>query len=79
MQHIGKTLKGLISIKLITKIFLFQGCVDNYAKCPEWSMSGACGMNPEFMAFNCRESCGACGFKSGTYIRQMKLGKCGVF
>jgi secreted trypsin-like serine protease len=21
-------------------------------------------MNPEFMAFNCRESCGACGFKS---------------
>ena len=42
-------------------------------------MSGACGMNPEFMAFNCRESCGACGFKSGTYIRQMKLGKCGVF
>ena len=28
-------------------------------------MSGACGMNPEFMAFNCRESCGACGFKSG--------------
>jgi len=40
------------------------GCVDNYAKCPEWSMSGACGMNPEFMAFNCRESCGACGFKS---------------
>ena len=53
-------------------MFLFQGCVDNYAKCPEWSMSGACGMNPEFMAFNCRESCGACGFKSGTLTSLIK-------
>ena len=50
-----------------TKIISFQGCFDNYAKCPEWSLSGACGINPEFMAFNCRESCGACGFKSGMF------------
>ena len=45
-------------------------------------MSGACGMNPEFMAFNCRESCGACGFKSGIFksrITRSRLGKNGVF
>ncbi len=54
----------------------FQGCFDEYAKCPEWARSGACGINPKFMAFNCRESCGACGFKSGIFkfgvIHQVK-------
>ena len=55
------------------KYISFQGCYDNYAKCPEWSRSGACGMNPEFMAFNCRESCGACGFKSGIFKSGIKL------
>ena len=44
-------------------------------------MSGACGVNPEFMAYNCRESCGACGFKSGIFLsrlKRMRLGKIGV-
>ena len=42
----------------------FQGCVDEYEKCPQWSRAGHCRANSDFMFFHCRESCGACGFKS---------------
>ena len=42
----------------------FQGCVDEYEKCPQWSRAGHCTGNSDFMFFHCRESCGACGFKS---------------
>ena len=42
----------------------FQGCVDEYEKCPQWSRSGFCEKFTDFMFFNCRESCGGCGFKS---------------
>jgi len=41
-----------------------NGCVDHYEKCQIWSRDGHCATNPLFMFFNCRESCGSCGFKS---------------
>jgi len=41
-----------------------KGCVDEYEKCPQWSRAGHCRANSDFMFFHCRESCGACGFKS---------------
>ena len=48
----------------VDKSFILQGCVDEYEKCPQWSRLGHCSNNPYFMNFNCRESCGTCGFKS---------------
>ena len=42
----------------------FQGCVDNYENCPAWTRLGFCDTNAKFMLFNCRESCGTCGFRS---------------
>jgi len=48
------------------------GCVDNYAKCPEWSRAGRCALDPLFMAFNCRESCGSCGYKSAHYASKIQ-------
>ena len=38
--------------------------MDEYELCPQWSRLGFCHNKPEFMNFNCRESCGSCGFKS---------------
>ena len=32
--------------------------------CPQWSRSGYCHKESQFMYFHCRESCGSCGFKS---------------
>ena len=41
-----------------------QGCVDNFELCQTWAQGGLCLRNSTFMIFNCRESCGTCGFKS---------------
>ena len=41
-----------------------ENCVDAYQECDKWSKKGYCAKYPEFMIFNCRESCGTCGFKS---------------
>jgi len=41
-----------------------KGCVDNFESCPTWTLKGYCDEAPKFMLFNCRESCGTCGFKS---------------
>ena len=49
---------------IFNKKLYFQGCVDEYEKCPQWSRAGHCTANSDFMFFHCRESCGACGFKS---------------
>jgi len=55
-----------------------HGCVDNYAKCPDWARDGKCATEPAFMAFNCKESCGSCGFKSAHHadkVQQTREGK----
>jgi len=49
-----------------------KGCVDEYAKCPEWARTGKCATQPAFMAFNCRESCGSCGFKSAHHADKVQ-------
>jgi hypothetical protein len=46
--------------------------VDEYAKCPEWARTGKCATQPAFMAFNCRESCGSCGFKSAHHADKVQ-------
>ena len=57
------------SYRRIKRSFLcFQGCVDEYAMCPQWSRSGYCHKESQFMYFHCRESCGSCGFKSRMLI-----------
>ena len=40
------------------------GCVDEFEECKIWSRKGYCSKYADFMVFNCRESCGTCGFRS---------------
>ena len=49
-------------------------CVDNFANCPQWSRSGLCSVYPKFMIFNCRESCGSCGYRSPFNQEIQKVG-----
>jgi len=51
------------------------GCIDNFAKCQEWSRNGRCALDPFFMSFNCRESCGTCGFKSAHFANKIQQTK----
>ena len=48
-----------------TRIAILQGCRDEFEECQKWSMNGDCSRNAPFMIFNCRESCGTCGMRSG--------------
>jgi len=41
-----------------------KGCRDEFEGCSRWRTNGHCIKHPEFMFFNCRESCGTCGFTS---------------
>jgi len=41
-----------------------HGCVDEFDVCKEWSRKGYCSKYADFMVYNCRESCGTCGFRS---------------
>jgi hypothetical protein len=43
--------------------------------CPLWSRLGYCPRESQFMYFHCRESCGSCGFKSGTYALALVKGQ----
>jgi hypothetical protein len=36
------------------------GCTDMFANCGIWSANNECGINPEFMLYNCPQSCQAC-------------------
>ena len=42
----------------------FQGCKDEFEGCEKWKTAGYCVKFPDFMQFNCRETCGTCGFLS---------------
>merc|ERR1719427_1445714 len=35
-------------------------CVDDNKHCPDWSKSGECEKNPDYMLVNCRKSCKVC-------------------
>ncbi len=41
------------------------GCRDEFEECKEWSKQGLCSVFAPFMVYNCRESCGSCGLRSG--------------
>ena len=42
----------------------FQGCRNEFEGCEKWKTAGYCVKFPDFMQFNCRETCGTCGFLS---------------
>ena len=53
-----------ISFRVFINTFLYQGCRDEFAQCEVWKNNDYCVKLPEFMQYNCRETCGTCGFLS---------------
>lgn len=37
-----------------------SGCSDKFSSCKDWAAAGECSVNPEFMLYNCANSCQAC-------------------
>ena len=48
---------------------LFKGCRDEFEGCEKWKNAGYCVKVPDFMQFNCRETCGTYGFLSRKFPR----------
>ncbi|XP_052103421.1 uncharacterized protein LOC127736896 [Mytilus californianus] len=36
-------------------------CTDNKQECSMWALQDECRLNPEYMLYNCKKSCNACG------------------
>ena len=50
-------------------VFSYQGCRDEFEQCEVWKNNDYCVKLPEFMQYNCRETCGTCGFLSRKLLK----------
>jgi hypothetical protein len=40
------------------------GCIDNWTDCPTWAENNECQVNPEWMLYECANSCSACSLSN---------------
>ena len=48
------------ALTCILHYFLPSACRDKNKHCKSWASTGECGKNPNYMLFNCSESCKVC-------------------